>query len=92
MGSLVLPADPSNPEASYHVSTGRLYIQGGSSEERRKLGDKAKVPESEIEDRRRKEEGDDGMLEDGEWAVYDDADQVRITFACCLLVNAYAIA
>lgn len=57
--------------------TGRLFIQGADPLKRQWLGRKVEVYEEEINKRRRNEEGEAGMLKEGEWAVYEDPAQVR---------------
>lgn len=53
--------------------TGRLFIQGPSEFDLELLGQR---PQEEIEERRKDEEGEDGMLGPGEWAVYSDLEEV----------------
>lgn len=53
--------------------TGRLFIQG-SSEFDIDLLEMRK--EEGIVERRKEEEGEEGMLGPGEWAVYSDLDEV----------------
>ncbi|KAL4267617.1 Chromatin remodeling complex protein [Pleurotus pulmonarius] len=53
--------------------TGRLFIQGPSEFDLELLGQR---PPEEIEERRKDEEGEDGMLGSGEWAVYSDLEEL----------------
>jgi bromodomain adjacent to zinc finger domain protein 1A len=73
--------DGTESASSASYGTGRLYIQGSTAEERRRLGIKFGVPEEEIAERRKKEEGEEGLLEEGEWGVYDEPDKVRFARA-----------
>lgn len=56
--------------------TGRLYIQGGTEADRQRVAKKCDVSEEEIRERRLKEEGEDGQLAEGEWAVYEEPSDV----------------
>lgn len=62
--------------------TGRLFIQG-PSEFDRELLDQRK--DEDIEGRRKEEEGEDGVLGPGEWAVYSDMEEVSIPFLSLFL-------
>lgn len=59
--------------------TGRIYLQGGSEEDRRRYAGKYGVGEEEIRERRGKEEGEEGMLGEGEWAVYEEPGEVSFS-------------
>ena len=58
---------------SVQYGTGRIFIQGPSEHDVEIL----KRREEDIRARRLEEEGEEGMLEVGEWAVYDDLETVR---------------
>lgn len=57
--------------------TGRLFLQGGDPQTRQFWGRKCDVPDDEILERRKAEEGEQGMLAEGEWVVYEDPAEVR---------------
>lgn len=57
--------------------TGRIFVQGPSEFDGEVLGRR----EDEVDVRRREEEGEGGMLGSGEWAVYNDLEEVRHRFA-----------
>ena len=54
--------------------TGRLFLQGPSEFDAELL---ERREDDDVEARRREEEGDEGMLKIGEWAVYSDLEEVR---------------
>lgn len=58
------------------VGTGRLFLQGGTAADRTWWGEKAEFSDEEIQLKREKEEGEEGMLEEGEWAVLEDPEEV----------------
>lgn len=58
---------------SVQYGTGRIFIQGPSEFDVEIL----RRREEDVESRRVDEEGEEGMLEVGEWAVYDDLESVR---------------
>ena len=58
---------------SVQYGTGRLFIQGPSEHDVEIL----RRREEDIHARRLEEEGEEGMLDVGEWAVYDDLETVR---------------
>ena len=53
--------------------TGRIFVQGPSEFDVEVL----RRREEDVDRRRREEEGEEGMLGVGEWAVYNDLDEVR---------------
>ncbi|KAI9062985.1 chromatin remodeling complex protein [Trametes sanguinea] len=53
--------------------TGRIFLQGPSEFDVEVL----RRREEDVDRRRREEEGEEGMLDVGEWAVYNDVDEVR---------------
>ncbi|KAI0778099.1 chromatin remodeling complex protein [Trametes elegans] len=53
--------------------TGRIFLQGPSEFDVEILQRR----EEDVDRRRREEEGEEGMLAVGEWAVYNDVDEVR---------------
>ena len=53
--------------------SGRLFVQGPSQFDQEILDRRNRV---ELEERRLREEGPDGILKPGEWAVYTDIDEV----------------
>lgn len=55
--------------------TGRLFVQGPSEFDVEML--QQREP-GEVEERRKEEEGEEGMLAVGEWAVYTDLEEVRV--------------
>jgi bromodomain adjacent to zinc finger domain protein 1A len=57
--------------------TGRIFVQG-PSEFDIELLDRREKEEKDVVDRRPIEEGEDGVLGVGEWAVYESVDQVSI--------------
>lgn len=61
--------------------TGRLFVQGPSQFDVDML--KQREPD-EIEARRKEEEGEEGMLDVGEWAVYTDLEEVHPSLEFCL--------
>lgn len=65
---------------------GRIFIQG-PSEFDLELLDQRK--DEDIEGRRREEEGEEGMLGSGDWAVYSDLEEVRST-GCLEMIIANA--
>jgi hypothetical protein len=56
--------------------TGRLFIQGPSEFDIEIL--KRRDPEEGIEERRKEEEGEDGVLAIGEWGVYSEIEEVGL--------------
>ena len=56
--------------------TGRLFIQGPSEFDMELL---EKRCDEGIDERRREEEGEEGMLEPGDWAVYSELEEVSFT-------------
>ena len=60
--------------------TGRLFVQGPSEFDVEML--QQREP-GEIEARRKEEEGEEGMLAVGEWAVYTDLEEVRFPLSPC---------
>ncbi len=60
---------------SVQYGTGRIFLQGASEFDDEILQRR----EENVEARRRDEEGEEGMLRVGEWAVYDELETV-----CCL--------
>ena len=69
--------------------TGRLFIQGPSAFDQEILD---RREEGDVRARRLEEEGEDGMLGVGEWAVYTDLEEVRLCDMCrklrsCLQVD-----
>jgi bromodomain adjacent to zinc finger domain protein 1A len=57
--------------------TGRLFLQGADPRTRSFWGQKSEYREDEILKRRLAEEGEEGMLKEGEWVVYEDPAEVR---------------
>lgn len=55
--------------------TGRVFIQGPSEFDMELLNQRK---DEDIDERRREEEGEEGMLGSGNWAVYSDIEEVRI--------------
>ncbi len=62
--------------------SGRIFLQGPSEFDIEILQRR----EEDIVGRRRLEEGEEGMLGVGEWAVYDDIETVRLSAGFYLLV------
>lgn len=62
--------------------TGRIFVQGGKEEERRRWAERVGVGMEEVEERREREEGKEGRLGEGEWAVYEDPEEVRFFSSC----------
>jgi len=58
--------------------TGRLFIQGPSEFDMELL---EKRQAEDIEERRREEEGEEGMLRAGDWAVYSELEELDEFFA-----------
>ncbi|KAF9056339.1 chromatin remodeling complex protein [Panaeolus papilionaceus] len=56
--------------------TGRLFIQGPSEFDLELLRKKQLEEEEDIDARRREEEGEEGMLSSGEWAVYSELEEL----------------
>lgn len=65
---------------SVQYGTGRIFIQGPSEHDVEILDRR----EEDIPARRREEEGEEGMLGVGEWAVYDELEVVRFSILSCL--------
>ena len=59
--------------------TGRLFIQGPSVFDQEILD---RREEGDVHARRLEEEGEDGVLEVGEWAVYTDLEEVSHGTVC----------
>lgn len=67
--------------------TGRLFIQG-PSEFDMELLDQRK--DEDIDGRRREEEGEEGMLGPGDWAVYSDLEEVCSTLRHCFFAHRFS--
>jgi bromodomain adjacent to zinc finger domain protein 1A len=63
------------PNGQIAYGTGRLYIQGCTSDELEIARKAVFVPAEELEESRERVEGE-GRLQPGEWAVYDTVEQV----------------
>ena len=58
--------------------TGRIFIQGPSEFDRLQLEKKALEDHEDIDARRTEEEGEEGVLGSGDWAVYSELDEVSL--------------
>lgn len=69
-------ADILTKEGQVIFGTGRLYIQGVTHHQLSVLCQRFDITEEEINERRVLEEGQDGILGEGEWAMIDESEQV----------------
>jgi hypothetical protein len=72
-------ADILTKEGQVIFGTGRLYIQGVTQHQLSVLCQRFDITEEEINERRALEEGQDGILGEGEWAMIDESEQVCST-------------
>jgi bromodomain adjacent to zinc finger domain protein 1A len=63
-------------EGNILYGTGRIYMQGGSPEDLERRLQEYEFTEQEIRQKRLDAEGEDGILEEGEWAMIDAPEQV----------------
>ncbi|KAH9486764.1 Imitation switch two complex protein 1 [Psilocybe cubensis] len=57
--------------------TGRLFIQGPSEFDLQQLEKKALEDNEDIDQRRREEEGEEGMLKSSDWAAYTELEEIE---------------
>ncbi len=63
-------------EGGVIYGTGRIYLQGGSPEDLERRVKDYEFTEEEIRQKRLDAEGEDGILEEGEWAMIDSPEDV----------------
>jgi hypothetical protein len=73
-------------DSSVIYGTGRIYLQGGSPEDLERRAQEYDFTADELQQKRLTAEGEDGILEEGEWAVFDTPEQVRVKLIMVRLI------